>query len=180
MRRKQPLLVRASQETSKTHCNTAYFILICLLFLSVIDRFLLRVLLCLCTAFYFKHLTDRSSHLILSFLFLFFSTSTFLFFPSLFHSLKKSCPPSSRMNAGALSAHAASLSTSTERAIEVLAGLVGRTHVKEEIVHGSYRCIRITLDIVLVVPIIFLVFLFLFMFLFMFMFFFIFLFLFSF
>jgi hypothetical protein len=84
------------------------------------------------------------------------------------------------MNAGALSAHAASLSTSTERAIEVLAGLVGRTHVKEEIVHGSYRCIRITLDIVLVVPIIFLVFLFLFMFLFMFMFFFIFLFLFSF
>ena len=46
-----------------------------------------------------------------------------------------------RTNAGAMSAHAASLSTSTERAIEVLAGLVGRTHVKEEIVHGSYRCL---------------------------------------
>lgn len=58
------------------------------------------------------------------------------------------------MNAGALSAHAASLSTSTERAIEVLAGLVGRTHVKEEIVHGSYRCIRVILDIVLVLTII--------------------------
>ena len=33
----------------------------------------------------------------------------------------------------------ASLYSSTERAVEVLAGLVGRTHVKEEIVHGSYR-----------------------------------------
>lgn len=53
------------------------------------------------------------------------------------------------MNAGALSAHAASLSTSTERAIEVLAGLVGRTHVKEEIVHGSYRCISAILVFVL-------------------------------
>lgn len=29
--------------------------------------------------------------------------------------------------------------TSVERAIEVLAAMVGRTHVKEEIVHGSYR-----------------------------------------
>jgi hypothetical protein len=28
---------------------------------------------------------------------------------------------------------------STERSIEVLAALVGRTHIKEEIVHGSYR-----------------------------------------
>ena len=35
-----------------------------------------------------------------------------------------------------------SLSSSVERAIEVLAGLVGRTHVKEEIVHGSYRYVR--------------------------------------
>ena len=29
--------------------------------------------------------------------------------------------------------------TSVERAIEVLAAMVGKTHVKEEIVHGSYR-----------------------------------------
>ena len=53
-----------------------------------------------------------------------------------------------RANAGALTAHAASLSTSTERAIEVLAGLVGRTHVKEEIVHGSYRCLKVLILII--------------------------------
>eukprot|EP01041_Mallomonas_annulata_P007218 gene7218-14717_t len=29
--------------------------------------------------------------------------------------------------------------TSTERAIEVLAAMVGKTHIKEELVHGSYR-----------------------------------------
>ena len=30
--------------------------------------------------------------------------------------------------------------TSTERAVEVLAAMVGKTFVKEELVHGSYRC----------------------------------------
>lgn len=33
--------------------------------------------------------------------------------------------------------------SSTERAIEVLAAMVGKTFVKEEMVHGSYRCVRI-------------------------------------
>jgi hypothetical protein len=57
----------------------------------------------------------------------------------------RSYPSYSLANKGSISAmstNSASLSTSTERAIEVLAGLVGRTHVKEEIVHGSYRYVR--------------------------------------
>ena len=37
--------------------------------------------------------------------------------------------------------HSAVVMTSVERAIEVLAAMVGKTHVKEEIVHGSYRYI---------------------------------------
>ena len=37
------------------------------------------------------------------------------------------------------SASDAVVMTSVERAIEVLAAIVGKTHVKEEIVHGSYR-----------------------------------------
>lgn len=37
------------------------------------------------------------------------------------------------------SASDAVVMTSVERAIEVLAAMVGKTHIKEEIVHGSYR-----------------------------------------
>jgi hypothetical protein len=64
---------------------------------------------------------------------------------SLCPSLPLSLSPHSLVNKSsiaAMSTHSASLSTSTERAIEVLAGLVGRTHVKEEIVHGSYRYVQ--------------------------------------
>jgi hypothetical protein len=32
--------------------------------------------------------------------------------------------------------------TAVERAIESLAALVGKSYIKEEIVHGSYRCVR--------------------------------------
>jgi len=41
--------------------------------------------------------------------------------------------------AGSGDTERAALFTSTERAVEVLAGLAGRTHIKEELVHGSSR-----------------------------------------
>ena len=53
--------------------------------------------------------------------------------------IKDSSRQAAHKNDEGASAESASLSSSTERAIEVLAGLVGRSHVKEEIVHGSYR-----------------------------------------
>jgi hypothetical protein len=34
--------------------------------------------------------------------------------------------------------------TAVERAIESLAALVGKSYIKEEIVHGSYRCVIFT------------------------------------
>ena len=38
-----------------------------------------------------------------------------------------------------MSSDRAALFTSTERAVEVLAGMIGKTFVKEELVHGSHR-----------------------------------------